>query len=270
MKFALLLVVLALLFLGCTENTTGNNNPPWKPKLIQHLGNTGDSETATFGFQTPEEWTDVTVFLNEETNGIDAVPGNDWIKIQWVPFIDSDLDFMRIYRFPLTSSTEAEVVLVDSLRIGPDESYEDKSLTQQGFNPVNTEWVYFIEVVGHNGESSVSDSVSYLLLEKPLLTAPVTGTTSSASSELKFSWQVLSGGESSQYRLILFDEDHNYVWHYDETFTYTDPDVYFLEAVYNGDLLEQGNYYWRVDALGEAVDVSSGSESNERLLIIVQ
>ncbi|MCD4651746.1 MAG: hypothetical protein K8S56_08190, partial [Candidatus Cloacimonetes bacterium] len=265
--FAILLVLFLALF-GCEEKTTNTeDSSPWTQQLINHLGNTGDFETVTFEFNTPDGLTTETVILNDLTNGIDAVPGDDWIKIQWVPFVnEEDLEFMRVYRLRKTANNSAPVVLVDSLRTGIFEHYEDKTLAQQGFSPINNEWIYYIEIVNRAGRSSFSDSVSYKLLEKPIPISPNPGVTVLAGEPLTFSWNILPGGGISRYRVLLFDSFFNLKWFFNEVDT--DPESDILEVLYDGDTLESGDYYWRVDAFGEEVNINSGSESEERPLFV--
>ena len=77
------LLLLTLLF-SCSGDDPPEKDkiPPTTPKLISHLGDTGDDPIIVNG---------VTVSLNDDNNGIDTVPDGNWIKVPWEKFVDNDL-----------------------------------------------------------------------------------------------------------------------------------------------------------------------------------
>ncbi|MDZ4183028.1 MAG: hypothetical protein U1B83_09140, partial [Candidatus Cloacimonadaceae bacterium] len=86
MKYALYLVLLLTMIglLSCAgeDDPDKDKIPPYPPTLIPHLGDTGDPPVFYEG-----QW----IVLNDENNGIDTVPDGNWIRIPWIPFIDTDL-----------------------------------------------------------------------------------------------------------------------------------------------------------------------------------
>ena len=66
------LLLLVLLF-SCSGDDPPEKDkiPPTTPKLISHLGDTGDDPIIVNG---------VTVSLNDDNNGIDTVPDGNWLS----------------------------------------------------------------------------------------------------------------------------------------------------------------------------------------------
>ncbi len=266
MRFSILLFVFSLLLLGCTgdESTEVDKTPPFKPDLLHHLGDNGDGGI-TYQVLYPEGASDVQLDdLNDDNNGIDAVAGGDWIRLQWAPFVDTDVDFVKVFRFYKNAWTILGLTQVDSVRAGDGVTYLDATLDDPGNTPTNTEWYYYIDVYDTSGNHTISDTVSYFLLEKPQLRDPsyyaiVDG------SNLTFEWIALQSNSISMYRVLLFDENHERFWFFDQSDT--DPDDQgYLTAEYDGAPLLPGTYFWRVDAFGEqdvTLESGMGSESLE-------
>ncbi|MCD4828700.1 MAG: hypothetical protein K8R90_04615 [Candidatus Cloacimonetes bacterium] len=255
-----LLLPLLILLMACTgeEPTETDTTPPWKPDLLEHLGDTGDGFKEYY-ISTPGGMVLNQIELNDENNGIDAVPDGNWIKIQWAPIIDNDVEFMKIYRYR-SMQGEPEPILVDSVRHEGQEFYVDHSLSQSA---LGSEWNYFIDIFDRSGNYAVSDTVSYMMLEKTGLHEPADYSVFSSSDNITFVWQILPSSAVSLYRLLLFSEDTGgniaMIWFFDETDT--DPQETYLTKSYDGSVLAPGNYYWRVDAMGSEVLIDSGSES---------
>ncbi len=247
------LSVLLLLLISCSgEEATGiDKTPPVKPQLLSHLGDTGD------GWYINETMAD-SIWLSDNNNGIDAVSTGNKIRIHWDHMLDKDLKLIRIFRF----ARGYQATKIDS--IAPNnEDYEDE-LTNIGDMPaLETEWNYFIQAVDHTGNYSVSDTVTYRLIEKPTLISPQENT-SLMNSNITFSWARIRDAE--KYRLLIFDAFQQYVWHRDLDVALEDN---IIELMYNGsNPLPSGTYYWRVDAFRDRVEGGtlffSGSESAER------
>ncbi len=267
MRFSILLFVVSLLLmLGCTgdESTEVDRTPPFKPDLLHHLGDSGDGGT-TYQVMYPEGATDVNLEeLDDDNNGIDAVSGGDWIRIQWAPFVDTDVDFVKIFRFYKDAWNILDLTQVDSVRAEDGISYLDATLDDPGNTPINTEWYYYIDLYDTSGNHTLSDTVSYFLIEKPQLYEPTYHQTVDGMN-LSFKWTALHSSSVSMYRVLLLDENHKCIWHFDQTDTDPEDDGY-LTARYNGDYLIDGAYYWRVDAFGEqdvTLESGMGSESLE-------
>ena len=245
----MLSVLMIMALIGCAgEDSLGKDKvPPTAPTLIPHLGDTGDPAVSYNG---------QSVYLNDENNGIDTVPDGDWIKISWMPFIDNDLSHLKIFRY---DEFNTESVLIDSISSSNTQYVDNSSLT------VQTRYSYFIELVDFTGNSTLSDTVSYALLSKVNLVSPEAGSTVQANN-VTFQWY--RSGFASKYRVIVFNQNYEYVWHQD------------LDVAFEEDLLSMrfpvnlGQDYvgqtmrWRVDALemDNELGVYIGSESYERTM----
>ena len=258
LSFAVILFVcvVPLLFINCSgKETLGvDTTPPERVYLIPHLGDTGDSIYVNG------------IRLNDRNNGIDAVPDNNWLRIQWYPATDPDLDYLKVYRF----GDDAPTTFVDSLSRAQilTNQFVDNRLHLS--NPVGQTWFYFVKGYDQFGNFSISDTVSYKLLEKPALISPPDFAQISLSNDvLTFDW--FRTNDALQFRVLVFDYNHDYIWHYD----------YFIDSETTGDILSidywgpnLSNYeaiVWRVDSLDnftlEGISMS-GAESFERTIYL--
>ncbi len=265
-RLLVLLFSISVIFMGCTgeESTEVDRTPPYKPDLLHHLGDSGDGGIV-YDIDYPEGPQQVIIEdLNDDNNGIDAVAGGDWIRLQWAPFADSDVDVVKIWRYRETAFGIDGLVTVDTVRASEGVTYLDTSLDDPENTAINNQWFYYLDAYDTSGNHTISDTVSYYLCEKA---SPIEPAYSQeiASSDLSFTWRVLSSGSVSMYRVMLFDENGSLIWWYNENDT--DPESgSYLTVNYNGNILFDGTYWWRVDAFGEfdPSQVSgSGSESNE-------
>jgi len=254
----------SLFIISCSssDKTSIDKLPPNKPILIPHLGDMGDNLLID-GY-----------LINDSNNGLSPLPDGDRLRLQWSRLIDNDLSVIRIYRYP--ESLNPNPVKVDSIR-WDNEEYIDR-LENTGTNPATqTNWHYFIEVVDMTGNSTVSDTVNFTLINKPLLLSPEPGDTLISSSQLSFNWVSYNTNISRLRVLILKTNDQfsdgdlnykEYVWHFDES-NITENSEFNIN--YTGEPLPAGTYYWRVDAQGamdENLNYNSGSKSEERKFII--
>ena len=255
----ILLSGLILLFIwACAgEDSLGTDTtPPDEPHMIPHLGDTGD----IFGSDTLNFYN----IYGNEMNGIDALPEGDWIRIQWDHPLDNDLDFAQIFRFSLQNNL---VTKIDSISFPHSDEYIDKygSLIEK-------DWFYFIKIFDTSGNFSISDTVCYNLLNKPVLIEPPDNNEPMPLDSLYFKWwddpNVLT------FRLLLFDANYDILWQYEPTGQPNAGSAYEIE--YDGPPIQpQQIYYWRVDAFGDEMEqlvedkwytIFSGSESEERRL----
>lgn len=265
MKYILLLNIV-LVVLSCTgEESLGvDSTPPEPPELIPHLGDTGDiilGDTLNYYDTNDNEL---------ENNGIDAVSEGDWIQIQWHHLVDSDIDYLEIYRFSAQeyyNDTLDFVELIEVVDYDDQSKYVDKSASA---NIVDMYLFYLINAVDEAGNSTLSDTVAYKLIYQPVLSQPVNHAQLD-ENEITFEWYPETN--AIQYRLLVFDLERNLIWQY------TPYDLMELSVDYDGPDIEPGTtIIWRVDAFGqpgmvftiEGNDyvVDSGSESEERYIYI--
>lgn len=255
MKFYIFGGILALVLLACAgEETLGSDNtPPEEPVMVEHLGDSGDLHGE-----------DIINYCNNvgyENNGIDAVPEDDWIKIQWQTLLDNDIDYLQIYRFNLQ---ENQTEKIDSVTYSTQNYYIDQFLN---YDPsTNKNWFYYLKVYDTSGNFSISDTTCYRLLQKPELLSPFDGSIYTPGEELFFEWN--EDAEAIEYRLLVFNENYELLWTYEPT---DHPGGSFYEVEYTGpDLSNYNTIYWRVDAFGNSLTESiqgtnytiySGSES---------
>ncbi|MBW6514226.1 MAG: hypothetical protein K0B87_05665 [Candidatus Syntrophosphaera sp.] len=246
------LLVLGILLLLCLAACAGSENdnldkiPPIPPVMVPHLGDTGDD---------PAVWNNLTLILNEENNGIDAVPDGDWIRVQWDPFKDSDLSHVKIWRF---SDFQPEPVMVDSISASAKYYLDvDSDLTERVW------YHYFIDLVDLAGNSSRSDTSSYALLSKSMLVYPQNNATI-PHTNAEFKWD--STGIASKYRLMIFDENNNHLYHED---LYAAMDSLYIKLPVNLGITNS-SVLWRVDSFDWDQEklMYMGSESHQRVVHI--
>ena len=248
-KIALLLVLALLLSLfACSgeDEKDKDTTPPHNPVMIPHLGDVGDYYTGGF-------------VLTDENNGIDAVPDGSWIRIMWEPFIDTDLSHTKIFRF---DSIDPNPVLIDSIMANRD-NYLDSAQTLQE----RVVYSYFIELVDTSGNSAVSDTVSYGILAKPILVSPANNATVSPSN-FRFVWN--RSGFASRFRVVVWDELNEYVWHQDLVVSAEEDPLDIAFPVNIAQQYQGHSLRWRIDAFdwSEELQGNMGSESEERVVHI--
>ena len=246
----ILLSGLILLFIwACAgEDSLGTDTtPPDEPHMIPHLGDTGDIDI--FG--------DTLNYYNiygNEMNGIDALPEGDWIRIQWDHPLDNDLDFAQIFRFSLQDNV---VTKIDSISFPHQDEYIDKYGSLIG-----KDWFYFMKMFDTSGNFSISDTVCYSLLNKPVLIEPPDNHEIMPSDSLYFKWW--DDQNVSIYRLLLFDENYDIIWQYKPIGQPNAGSAYEVE--YDGPSIQPQQILWRVDAFVDEIEQLTGSESEERRL----
>lgn len=254
MNRLLLAILLGILILlgSCAgeDDPDHDTTPPVNPVLIPHLGDWGDP---------PRVYDGNTIVLNDDVNGLDTVPDGNWIRLSWKPFIDTDLSHIKIYRY---SEVEPTPVLIDSIMANR-QNYLDSG---QQLNE-RTIYSYFMDLVDFSGNTARSDTVSYGLLAKCVLTEPEDNAVV-VPGGITFKWDV--SGNVSKCRVLVLDEDNNYVWHQDwfSAFPEDPPEMIFpvnIAQAHSGEMLR-----WRVDAFDrdETLQDFLGSESLERTIYI--
>ena len=269
MKISLLLIILISLLLGCTgEESLGIDTiAPNKPELVPHLGDTGDIIS---GFQGDIDTLNFynTYDIDFENNGMDAVMDGDWIKTQWFHFEDSDIDYLRIFRFSAQdyySDTLNFVQIIDTVDYNDQIYYLDRTAM------TDKNYFYFIEAFDNAGNSTLSDTTGYKLIDKPYLISPADNSSHQSIYDVTFEWQQ-NGSEALQHRLLVFNEDRELIWQN------TPLDLEDFIVPYGGPPVEPGSVLiWRVDSFGwdseitidgNFYTVKSGAESIERYIFI--
>ncbi len=238
------IIILALLMLSCAGNDDPDvdTEPPFPPDLVEHLGDTGDAPVNG-------------LVLNEDNNGIDAVPEGNWIRLSWKPFIDNDLSRVRVWRYDEINTTP---VIIDSIASNADFYLDGNTQLNE-----RVWYSYFIDLVDFAGNVARSDTVSYGLLSKAILISPLDGETV-VPTAADFKWN--RSGFASKFRLVLFDESGDYIYHQDldvaneeDPLKITVPNN--LVAQHSGEIIR-----WRIDAFDwdEGMQMYFGSESLER------
>ncbi len=246
------LIIATLLVSACSGQDENDKDkvPPIPPVLTPHLGDTGDQ---------PVVYQGQPIQINDENNGIDTVPDGDWIRVSWNPFLDNDLSHVKVYRY---DEFDPEPIQIDSIPSSATYYLDtDTQLTERVW------YSYFIDLVDSSGNVSRSDTISYGLLSKSIPLTPENNATISPVGA-EFKWN--RSGFASKFRLIVFDENYNYVWHHDlmvaleiDPLTVTLP--VNLATQYSGQSLR-----WRIDSFDwdEGMQMYLGSESAERVVHI--
>jgi len=258
--FLLFVLLIPVILINCSgkETFAVDTTPPDPVILIPHLGDTGDNILVGG------------VLVNDDNNGIDTVPDNNWIRLQWQTVIDPDLSYIKIFRYGDYAPTPVDIDSLSRAQINLNE-YLDNRLHLQP-NAFGQKWSYYIQGYDLAGNHSVSDTVSYKLLEKPLLLSPGDFEQISYSDPVIFQWW--KTGDSLHFRVLIFDSDNNHLWHSD-FFIDSDTEEDILTFQYDGPSLEVYDMIiWRIDSFD---DISyefhpegiamSGAESNERALL---
>ncbi len=271
-KIFSLIIIVGLIVGACAGKDPfgDDSNPPLKPNLIEHLGDTGDIVNDDQGFII--DTLNYHATDGRENNGIDAVPAppsSEKIKIQWELLLDSDIDYIKIFRIRLEDIYNGNnASLLDSIS-SPNivEFTDDFELV----SPTNIDWFYYMKVFDTSGNSSISDTVCYRVIESPALNIPLSGITVTNIYDVIFDW----GYDETvvSYRILFFDENYNLLWKYDLASNEEMPLNYPPDAPN----LAPQTIYWRVDAFGQIQDeeingkiytIYSGSESELRTLDI--
>jgi len=263
-------ILICFLLISCAGEEIVNKDkiPPLKPNMIHHLGDTG----VTVGGETQNYY----VNSEFEFNGIDAVSGENWIKIQWDHISDEDVDFIEVYRFNmndynyyLENIEELDEDYDFSTRIQILETTDDDQYIDHSGDLLGESWFYYINVFDIAGNSTKSDTVCYRLIDRPAILYPLGGNID--YNELIFGWELDSELSASQSRLLLFNENRELLWVYSPL----DFDDTVIE--YFGEYIEPQTLIWRVDTfaddqfynvMGKTYRVFAGAESIEHVLYL--
>ena len=269
MKRLILLLIPLLILISCTgkESLGVDTQAPNKPELIPHQGDSGDIIQNTL--DTLNYYN--TIDINFENNGMDAVMEGEWIKTQWFPLEDSDIDYLKIYRFSdidYNLDTLNFVQIIDTVDYDDQIFYVDRSsmLTDK-------KNFYFIEAFDNAGNSTLSDTTGYKLIDKPNLTSPADYAIiqSQDINDVFFEW--LPSANAIRYRLLVFNEERELIWVKEPLDT--GPSI---SIQYNGPPVDAGSMLiWRVDSFGHGSEITiegnyyvieTGAESIERHLFV--
>jgi hypothetical protein len=285
MKYLILLIFLiALLFGGCAGNTdpSTDTEEAFKADLLEHVGDTGDIVKNSYGIITDTlnfYYGNDGTFYENENNGIDAYHEGDWILVPWRHISDPQTVSMELFRFSYMDYQNNVEDYISSVFFAPyNNSSKDYHIDSfSGIEqPIDETWLYFLKTTHAGGATAYSDTVAYKLVNKPLLRAPADFMEFTILDTLIFEWDLNTTSSLVKHRLLVFDEYYNLVWFYNLLANET-PEINFTEL--SGQVLEPGNYIWRVDAIIEMVsqiyigskmiEVHSGAEAMERSFSIM-
>ena len=272
MKISSLILITLIIILGCTgEESLGvDTQAPNKPLLVPHLGDTGDVFEDYQGNLDTLNFYNTFNNINFENNGIDAVMEGDWIKVQWFRLEDSDIDYLRIFRFSAQdyyADTLNFAQIIDTVNYEEQIHYEDRT------SDIDKNYFYFIEAIDNAGNSTLSDTTGYMLIDKPYLISPFDNCSYQNIYEVEFEWQQV-GSNTRQHRILVFDENRKLIWQQ------TMLDTGSFNVQYDGPPVDPGSVLiWRIDAFGGTYTtpnpiegnyytVESGAESIERYIFI--
>ncbi len=268
MKRFFLMIIPLLILLGCTgEESLGvDTQAPSKPQLVPHLGDTGDGGNSSISGVNYYNSFDT----DFENNGMDAVMEGNWIKIQWFRLEDSDIDYLNIFRFSAQDYCSDTLNFAQIIEIV---DYDDQIHYIDKTSMINKNYFYFIEAIDDAGNSTLSDTTGYKLIDKPILLSPSDNSSFQNIYNVVFEWLPSSG--AIQYRLLIFNEDRELIWQN------TPLDTGNFSVQYGGPPVDLDSVLiWRVDAFGETFQdiqiegnyytVESGAESVEYELSIVE
>lgn len=223
-----LLFGLIFAILTCSENLTSVSSKPDKVTII-----TGTADTTIV------------------ERGIDAIPEDDAIFIQWYPLEDQNLKHYEIWRYN-DAVEEHENIAVVSI---DDSTYIDQTVA------FYVKYFYYVIAVNEdNKKGESSDTLSYTLLKKAIHLNPQGEIPEEAP---QFSWEDPNG--SAEYILRVYDPvNDECVWLTNIASSYSDREaiVYNLDNSAKYEKLEKGKeYYWRIDVVGSDTYCGAGSES---------
>lgn len=250
-RLTFILLVLLLVLSACSgkDKADKDTTAPIRPKMIPHLGDTGDGIII---------YDEQEIELNDDNNGIDAVPDGNMIKISWEPFQDTDLSHLDIYRF---SDLDAEPVLLDKISANRHYYLDQSPLVERVF------YSYYIELFDSSGNSAVSDTVSYAILAKPPLVSPADNYMGNPDG-VRFSFN-RADDRAGWYRILFFDEENHLLWHQDIQTIEEEP-ISVQYPIDELDLPLGTRLRWRVDYFDwdDIHQLYMGSESVERSFTI--
>lgn len=195
--------IIMFLLISCAgkDITDNDTTAPEKPHMIEHLGDTGITHSGQ-GYIT-DNFFDQSGF---ENNGIDAFNnGLNSIKISWDVLTDTDIDYIEIWRFNLYENEPEDTLTIYTMSENNQNYYID-NFDSYDVTPVAKNWFYFIKVFDTSANFSVSDTVCYHLIDKPIINSPLGNTQVSSFDDVIFSWNV---SPLTLYYLLIFDSDYN-------------------------------------------------------------
>jgi hypothetical protein len=241
-RVAVIFVCMSLLF-ACTDTTGADSQLPSRVSMVMRSQDTASVEV-----------------------GIDAVPENDGIQVQWHKVYHPALKYYHLWRKGEHDLTFTKIKVIDPERSsqGGDTTYVDTDII------IRPPRYYRYYVAGANAEGkegAPSDTVAYMLLEKAVLESP---SQQAIEGDFVFKW-IFSGDAPPQYYILRIEEEFTKKLAYSNIFWNNN----FIPGLDTLNLSEKepdlafpkGNYRWRIDCIGEDAE-TSGSESQWLRFII--
>ena len=233
-RFGVLIATLALLWTGCERGSNRDTVAPDPPVVLLASECTSADE-----------------------QGIDAIPDEDRIRLEWWVGSEEDLARYEIYRSREDEAVDSLVAVLPIEEISGEVAfYEDEDVA------LRVCYFYTIKAFDEaNNASTVSDTLTYMLLSKLMPDQP-RGDITDRSPEFVFQW-----GDDPlpivSYVIKVKDAAETYLWISEPVLVsgYSEPGQieYNVDGKATSASLESGVYSWRVDGVG--AEEYSGSES---------
>ncbi len=184
--------------------------------------------------------------------GIDAVPDEDAIYLEWHPNREKTLEGYAIYRSEEENRNYREIGRVVKRYEVLDTTFTDKTVS------IGVTYYYYLRAYNTQGSfGAPSDTVHYHLLQKPLLLAPLGNINTGLPV---FSWNYPSGFPPDQFifRLQKLQPDTVNILINKLNIRYEFPENWTLSELGLPDTLATGKYRWRIDPYANEF---KGSES---------
>ncbi len=251
MKFFLLFI--SVIFLTyCSQPEGAKPNPPESVHWVNRV-----------------EGTDTT----EAEAGIDAAgnPGSALNTIQLMWYKNADQNLIRKYNI---YRSEDEFGAVNYKRIAEKITNQPGIVDTVYFDAqdlsLNVRYYYYITAVDKDEqESDPSDTLAYMLLEKPSQLSLNGNSSEVTELPLMFQWDITSGVTPDLYILrieaAVTDNFHPLVFVKYIASNYETPESFILNGTDIKSKFPNGNYRWRIDSVGENNlngQIYSGSESD--------
>lgn len=180
--------------------------------------------------------------------GMDAVPEEDAIRVEWIPSSDELVDTYEVYR-AIEEKGSYNVIAAVS-----DSFFIDRSVS------LNSRYFYYVLAVSDEGvKSEPSDTLNYMLIEKAKNLLPKSSAT---SCRPVFSWEDPNGEYAYIVRLVDV-ASQKYVWLsvVPSTYSARESVAFNEDQSATVDSLSSGSYYtWRVDVVSSKDHCGSESQ----------
>lgn len=195
--------------------------------------------------------------------GIRQDPQTGGIVLQW--YMVPGAAYYKVFRSDTITADGIPMMFspIGDVQVSP--GLDDTSMVDVGSVKTGTRYYYFMKAYSADGSSSPgSDTINYLLLDRPELSYPINGSLNDINS-LQFGWRNLSGGYSvvRVEDLTLIPWEYVWVSHRFQTFEQYPSKSYDFDSTASQQLVSGHSYRWRVSRfnLGPTGKPYEGSSS---------